>query len=163
MNREQAINYLISCGFTEEKLSEVVRALTYQPTTKNDLGVDCISRADVNRLICEYRDDAAETGSERDLERAYGANAVGELISELPSVTPQEPYPCDTCKHNNDPWYTEPCDSCCGSDGYEQKYIEREVLDRIKAKIEQSRYGLDDGLDLALNIIDECIAESENT
>ena len=80
-----------------------------QPTTKNDLAVsseleknskkleknfgelDCILRADVNRLICEYRDDATETGNERDLERAYGANAVGELISELPSVTPQEP------------------------------------------------------------------------
>ena len=62
-----------------------------KPTTKNDLGVDCISRADVNRIICEYRDDATETGNERDLERAYGANAVGELISELPSVTPQEP------------------------------------------------------------------------
>lgn len=59
--------------------------------TKNDLGIDCISRADVNRIICEYRDDAAETGSERDLERAYGANAVGALISKLPSVTPQEP------------------------------------------------------------------------
>lgn len=60
-----------------------------EPTPKNDLGVDLISRADVNRLICEYRDDATETGNERDLERAYGANAVGELISELPSVTPQ--------------------------------------------------------------------------
>ena len=58
--------------------------------------VICISRADVNRIICEYRDDAAETGSERDLERAYGANAVGALISKLPSVTPQEPrwIPC---------------------------------------------------------------------
>ena len=36
------------------------------------------------------------------------------------------------------------------------------VVDKIRAKIEQSRYGLaSDGLDLALNIIDECIAESE--
>lgn len=36
------------------------------------------------------------------------------------------------------------------------------VIDKIRAKIEQSRYGLvNDGLDLALNIIDECIAESE--
>lgn len=75
------------CPFSKVWLSEEYR----EPTTKNNLGVDCISRADVNRLICEYRDDATETGNERDLERAYGANAVGELISELPSVTPQEP------------------------------------------------------------------------
>lgn len=63
----------------------------FEPNTKNDLGVDLISRADVNRLICKYRDNAAETGNERDLERAYGANKVGILISELPSVTPQTP------------------------------------------------------------------------
>ena len=54
--------------------------------------IDGISRADVNRIICEYRDDAAETGTERGLERAYGANTVGALISELPSVTSQEPF-----------------------------------------------------------------------
>ena len=49
---------------------------------------DCISRADVNRIICEYRDDAV-MGDLKDVERAYGANAVGELISELPSVYPK--------------------------------------------------------------------------
>ena len=64
---------------------------------KNDVAVDCIPRADVNRIICEYRDDAAETGTERGLERAYGANAIGALISELPSVTPQKPR-CKECK-----------------------------------------------------------------
>ena len=37
MNREQAINYLISSGFTHEQVGDVVRALTYEPTTKNDL------------------------------------------------------------------------------------------------------------------------------
>lgn len=43
------------------------------------------------------------------------------------------------------------------------KALEQEpILDKIKAKIEQSRYGLvNDGLDLALSIIDECVAESE--
>ena len=60
-------------------------------TIKDDLVVDCISRADVNRIICEYRDDTAETGSERDLERVYGANEVGALISKLPSVTSIRP------------------------------------------------------------------------
>ena len=94
-----------------------------ESTTKNDLGVDYISRADVNRLICEYRDDAAETGNERDLERAYGANAVGELINELPSVTPQEPFinkPCvssEVCEHDK-----------------------QKVLEKIRAEIE-TKYG----------------------
>jgi hypothetical protein len=43
------------------------------------------------------------------------------------------------------------------------KALEQEpIIDKIRAKIEQSRYGLvNDGLDLALNIIDECVAESE--
>lgn len=88
--------------------------LEHISTTKNNLGVDYISRTDVNRLICEYRDDATETGNERDLERAYGANAVGELISELPSVTPQEPCnkcevgnPCLYCKHEFEPQESE--------------------------------------------------------
>ena len=31
MNREQAINYLFSRGFTNEQVGEVVRALTYEP------------------------------------------------------------------------------------------------------------------------------------
>lgn len=30
MTREQAINYLISSGFSEEQVSEIVRALTYK-------------------------------------------------------------------------------------------------------------------------------------
>jgi len=37
MTREQAINYLISSGFTHEQVCDVVRALTYAPTAKNDL------------------------------------------------------------------------------------------------------------------------------
>lgn len=78
-------------GCSKSQIDSLPSITPQEPTTKNDLGVDLISRADVNRLICEYRDDAAETGNERDLERAYGANAVGELISELPSVTQQEP------------------------------------------------------------------------
>ena len=47
MTREQAINYLISSGFSEEQVGEVVRALTYEPTTKNDLGVLDKLRAEI--------------------------------------------------------------------------------------------------------------------
>ena len=89
MTREQAINYLISSGFSEEQVSEIVRALTYEPTTKNDLGVDCISRADVNQVIEDYMDEQYHVLSDRTRERAFGANVVKARINELPSVTPQ--------------------------------------------------------------------------
>lgn len=75
MTREQAINYLISSGFSEEQVSEVVRALTYDPTTKNNLGVDCISRADAIRVASGY---------------CHPSNVAKEL-AKLPSVTLQEP------------------------------------------------------------------------
>lgn len=93
MTKEEAIEFIaqsVKNDVDMAKVADAIKALKQEPI-KNHLGVDCISRADVNRIICEYRDDAVETGSERDLERAYGANAVGALISELPSVTLQEP------------------------------------------------------------------------
>lgn len=37
MTREQAINYLFCKGFTEEQVSDVVRALTYKPIAKDDI------------------------------------------------------------------------------------------------------------------------------
>lgn len=36
MTREQAIHRLISSGFTEEQVSDVVRALTYKPISNKD-------------------------------------------------------------------------------------------------------------------------------
>ena len=76
MTREQAINYLISSGFSEDQVSEVVRALTYEPTTKNDLGVDCISRKSVITIIQNHW---------------WNCRDIDKLVNELPSVTPQEP------------------------------------------------------------------------
>lgn len=37
MTREQAINYLFSSGFTEEQVSDVVRALTYKPIANDEI------------------------------------------------------------------------------------------------------------------------------
>ena len=45
MNREQAINYLISSGFTHEQVGEVVRALTYESTGKN------FTQADIDAIV----------------------------------------------------------------------------------------------------------------
>jgi hypothetical protein len=74
MNREQAINYLISSGFTHEQVCEVVRALTYESTTKNDLGVDCISRDDVRDVMQELWGTSGE---------------LMDRLMALPSVIPQ--------------------------------------------------------------------------
>ena len=84
MTREQAINYMFCSGFSEEQVSEVVRALTYEPTTKNYLGVDCISRQEVLDLInADWKYEGLEIE-----------------INNLPSVT-QEPQTfkwCTDCK-----------------------------------------------------------------
>ena len=97
MTREQAINYLISSGFTHEQVGEVVRALTYEPTTKNDLVVDCISRDsalkaldydikcfEFKRGVSRHMDDIAKL-----LNTIYETQVNN--IKALPSVTPQEP------------------------------------------------------------------------
>lgn len=90
MNREQAINYLFSSGFTNEQVCEVVRALTYEPTTKNNLGVDLISRADAIRAM---QDKAKKLTNEDTINGLCGAVAI---LYEMPLVTPR---PCDTCRH----------------------------------------------------------------
>ena len=71
MTREQAINYLFSCGFTNEQVGEVVRALTYEPTNKNDLGVDLISRADAIRAM---QDKAKKLTNEDTINGLCGAD-----------------------------------------------------------------------------------------
>ena len=51
------------------------KALEQEPTTKNDLGVDCISRFEVTEIL----------NSEYDIDKML------DRVDELPSVTPQEP------------------------------------------------------------------------
>ena len=58
----------------------------YEPTTKNDLGVDCISRADARSLICNTDIKHHMSGMSRKVFKdLYNG------MDELPSVTPQEP------------------------------------------------------------------------
>ena len=54
-------------------------------TTKNDLGVDCISRADAIKAM---QDKAKELTNEDTINGLCGAVAI---LFELSSVTPQEP------------------------------------------------------------------------
>ena len=60
------------------KLYELLDRLEQDPCE------DAISRQSVDEIIKKYRDEQADVMSEICLERAYGANAVGMLISNLP-------------------------------------------------------------------------------
>lgn len=115
------------------------RVLDQEPTTKNDLGVDCISRAEVIEEINSVANDAWD-------EEQMRVDLIAE-INALPSVTPQEPrkghwierhddwgngiitdrkYKCSVCHGKHiDPetgeWqevfdYKYPFCPCCGAD-----------------------------------------------
>ena len=104
MTREQAINYLISSGFTLEQVGDVVRALTYEPTTKNDsseleknskklekgatkndLGVDCVSRQAISGYIAYILNHGMGK------KKSFGF--IKKFVDKLPSVTPQLSVP----------------------------------------------------------------------
>lgn len=62
-----------------------------EPTTKNNLGVDCISRTRaIERLKLNFPISQGADNS-RDRHRYMQALADLQAIKELPSVTPQEP------------------------------------------------------------------------
>ena len=88
-----------------------------EPTTKNDLGVDCISRAEaIKCLECDFD----ITGKENMKTVVNYINSAHDKIVNLPRVK-QEPKPMVEI------------------DLYsviKQKYIEREVLDKIRVEIE---------------------------
>ena len=124
-----------------------------EPTTKNDLGVDCISReATVKRLcnLAEYMNEHKENSGDPYIMAAL---FIQDNKTEFPSVTPQEPKPMVEIDLD----YV-----------IKQKYIEREVLDKIRAEIEHLQtYVLCKGdtkkIELAdvLEIIDKYKAEIE--
>lgn len=62
-----------------------------ESTTKNDLGVDLISRADAIKAM---QDKAKKLTNEDTINGLCGAVAI---LLEMPSVTPQEPR-CKDCK-----------------------------------------------------------------
>jgi hypothetical protein len=68
---------------------EIVMAQEEQePTTKNDLGVDCISRQAVIDGIKEYfHDEYYQRTSIQDCRDCF----IEDVLNHLPSVTPQEP------------------------------------------------------------------------
>ena len=122
MNRQQAINYLLSSGFSEEQINTIEQAFKQEPT--NDLGVDCISReATVKRLcnLAEYMNEHKENSGDPYIMAAL---FIQDNKTEFPSVTPQEPI--------------EPMVEIDLYSVIRQKYIEREVLDKIRIEIEKA-------------------------
>ena len=109
-----------------------------EPTTKNNLGVDAVSRQAVLELIADY-------------DLSMGQVVRG--IHALPPVIPQEPKPMVEIDLD----YV-----------IKQKYIEREVLDKIQSEIRDFMYDInpsssesDYACNYILQMIDKYKAESE--
>ena len=170
---------------------ECIKVLEQEPTTKNDLGVDAVRRKAVLNTLDNM--DSALDNEDRTVETYK--KLLKECYKVLPSVTPQEPILekdgtlIVTTEHyknvgrvlvqygtNGTLFYQdqEPFKPMIEIDLYsviKQKYIEREVLDEIRAEIEeQVLESLSDGGDdwftaekvnECLDIIDKYKAESE--
>ena len=95
MTREKAIKeYVIPAlkhTWNEKINKEVLEALEQEPTTKNDLAVDCISRVKVIDYLCKHCPDDGECFEDCDEIKH---------LRKMPSVTLQEPRKghCKDCK-----------------------------------------------------------------
>ena len=69
----------------KEALSVAIKALEQEPTTKNDLGVDCVARQDVERYIEGFVNEYTPK------EELEFINLELDGLKHIPSVTPQEP------------------------------------------------------------------------
>lgn len=105
-----------------ENLEAISKALEQEPTTKNDLGVDCISRADARKAIIDhqYSDSFCE---EHNIDYSINTGMALITLSDLPPVTPQEPF------------IHKPCVSSGVCEHDKQK-----VLDKIRAEIEKDAF-----------------------
>lgn len=95
MTREEAIQVLRDwdgCFIghrsddVNEALNMAIKALEQEPTTKNNLGVDSISRDDVCRYVAEFVNHEFSTKEEEEL-----IDNIITGIERMTSATPQEP------------------------------------------------------------------------
>ena len=101
-----------------------------EPTTKNDLGVDCISRAEaIKCLECDFD----ITGKENMKTVVNYINSAHDKIVNLPRVK-QEPF--------------KPMVEIDLYSVIKQKYIEREVLDKIREQIKSNLRGVEIALEV---------------
>lgn len=124
VNRFKEINYEGQGGSDAKEFMSnfneicnlAIKALEQEPTTKINLGVDCISRTRaIERLKLNFPISQG-TDNSRDRHRYMQALADLQAIKELPPVTPQKPktghWTCDRANVR--------C-SCCGK-GYKDFY-----------------------------------------
>ena len=112
-----------------------------EQTTKNDLGVDCIKKSDAINIIQDMHGLARVD---------VISDAVNRIIT-MPSVTPQEPQTfkwCTDCKEYDQEKH------CCHRwtnvirdtvEEMKEEYIEREVLDKIRAELHATAEMHEDG------------------
>lgn len=129
----------------KEALYAARKLLEQEPTTKNNLGVDCIPRIETIDYLCKHCPDDGECFKDCDEIKH---------LRQMPPVTPQEPK------------------LMIEIDLYsviKQKYIEREVLEKLRADIEAAYDELDGYDPDALgtfasridDLIDNLLSESE--
>ena len=82
-------------------MTKTVELIDREPTTKNDLGVDCISRADALALYCD------KCGVYNCISKCASYKAV----EKMPSVTPQEPKTGHWIEHPTEEDYSV-CSRC---------------------------------------------------
>ena len=92
------------------------RPLEQEPTAKNDLGVDAVSRK-----------QAIEEADKLCLETGYDNEKVIEMLNELPSVTPIRPKGY---------WKTRPLITFCSECGFELKIDNTNYCPNCGAKME---------------------------
>ena len=102
------------CRKKYEAIDIAIKALEQEPTTKNDLGVDCIDRqATLDAII-------KRLGIKNETYLLEAERVIYQQILAMPSVTPQEPF------------INKPCVSSGVCEHDKQK-----VLDKIRAEIEK--------------------------
>ena len=81
----QYLNDCENTGEMEEIFALAIQALEQEPTTKNDLGVDCIDRqATLDAII-------KRLGIKNESYLLSAERTIYQQIKDMPSVTPQEP------------------------------------------------------------------------
>ena len=154
MKREDAIRE-INKVFIPRVAKDIIESLSNYSeiptgsTTKNDLGVDCISREQALRELKESAEHHANDSREEALLRRDR-----DIIRALPSVTPQEPQTfkwCTDCKEYDQD------EHCCHRwskairdtvEEMKQEYIEREVLDKIRDQLKSNLRGVEIALEV---------------
>lgn len=83
MTREDALEFIaqsVKSDVDISKVADAIKVIEQDSTTKNNLGVDCISREQALNEFCIYNP-----------YDSIGVDKVRNYLKALPSVTPQEP------------------------------------------------------------------------